>query len=226
MRLPAAVLFDLDGTLLDTSGDLARALNHCLSLRGREAIAPKRVKHLVGHGARALLAAGLSEQGHAPSELEISALVPDFLSYYAAHIAEDTHAYPGLLNVLDELKARGVAMGVCTNKPELLSHQVLAATGLTNYFLAVVGGDSLDVRKPDPEHLWATHRAMGATGSAIMVGDSDVDIRAAHAASMPIVAVSFGFATVPVATFGPDKVIGHFDELLTAMDEIMQASAF
>ncbi len=225
LAYPDAIVFDLDGTLLDTSIDLAGALNHCLGLSGLAPIAPERVKHLVGHGARALLGAGLAERHALSGNDAVERLVPEFMRYYAANIAHATLPYPHIVDVLEQLRRAGVALGVCTNKPIALSHQVLAATGLAGYFSAVIGGDSLPVRKPDPEPLLATCRLLGRTGSAMMVGDSEVDIIAAKAAGMKVIAVSFGFGSDTLAACNPDALIDSYADFLPTMHRLMGASA-
>jgi phosphoglycolate phosphatase len=209
------VAFDLDGTLADTAPDLAAALNHSLAALGRSGVPAESVRHLIGHGARALLRRGLAASGEA-SEALVDEAFPIFLEYYGAHICDGTRLYPGIDEALDRLAAAGAALAVCTNKAEALSLKLLAELGLESRFAAVVGGDTLPARKPDPAPLLeAIARAGG--GRAAFVGDSIVDAETARAAGVKFVAVSFGFSDRPVETLGADSVIGAYGELVAAL---------
>ena len=212
------VVFDLDGTLADTAPDLATALNHALERLGRATIDPETVRHLVGHGARALLRRGLAVGG-ASDEALVEEGFPHFMDYYAANICAGTTAFTGVDAALDRLRERGVRTAVCTNKPEKLTMLLLDALGWGRRFEAVVGGDTLPVRKPDPAPLReAIARAGG--GSAAFVGDSIVDADTARAAGLPFVAVSFGFLDRPVEALGADAVIDDYDELIGALERL------
>ena len=209
------IVFDLDGTLADTAPDLAAALNHTLVALGREGVPPDSVRHLVGHGARALLRKGLAATG-APSEQLVERGFPIFLEHYAAHICDGTRAYPGVEAALDALHRRGAALAVCTNKPETLTHALIGALGWGRRFAAIVGADTLPVNKPDPAPL---HEAIARAGGgrAVFVGDSITDADTARAAHVPFVAVSFGFSDRPIAALEADCVIDHYDALLPAL---------
>ena len=209
------VAFDLDGTLADTAPDLTAALNHALGVLGRPPIDPESVRHMVGHGARALLSKGLAATGES-SEALIDQGFPIFLDHYTAHIAEGTRAFPGLEAALDELAEMGVALAVCTNKLEGLARELIVALGWEGRFASLVGGDTLPVRKPDPAPLFeAVARAGG--GRAAFVGDSITDTDTARAAGIPCVAVSFGFSDRPADQLGADRLIDHFDDLIPAL---------
>lgn len=209
------VAFDLDGTLADTAPDLAAVLNHVLRELGRPEVPPESVRHLVGHGARALLRNGLAASGEASEEL-VEHGFPLYLEYYAANICVGTRPYPGVEAALDRLAADGARLAVCTNKLESLTHLLLDALGWTSRFDAVVGGDTLAVRKPDPAPLVeAIARARG--GRAAFVGDSITDADTARAAGVPFLAVSFGFSDRPATQLGADAVIDHFDDLPAAL---------
>ncbi|HEY0112019.1 MAG TPA: phosphoglycolate phosphatase [Allosphingosinicella sp.] len=209
------IAFDLDGTLADTAPDLAQALNRTLGSLGRPGVDPGEVRHLVGHGARALLRRGLATSGEA-NEALVEEGFPIFLDHYSRRICEGTRPYPGVEEALDALAGAGVAIAVCTNKPEGLTLQLLDALGWGRRFQAVVAGDTLAVRKPDPAPLLeAIARAGG--GRAAFVGDSIVDADTARAAALPFVAVSFGFSDRPVDQLGADAVIGDYSELLPAL---------
>lgn len=207
--------FDLDGTLADTAPDLTAALNHVLAHFGRPAIAAETVRKLVGHGARALIRRGLAATGESAEALVDEGL-PIFLDHYTDHICEGTRPYDGLERALDVLADEGVALAICTNKPEKLTLQLVEALGWSDRFRAIVGADTLPVRKPDPAPLReAIARAGG--GRAMFVGDSITDADTARAAGLPLVAVSFGFSDRPVEELGADAIIDHYDELLPAL---------
>jgi phosphoglycolate phosphatase len=209
------IAFDLDGTLADTAPDLAAVLNHVLRELGRPEVPADSVRHLVGHGARALLRNGLAASGEAPEEL-VDAGFPLYLDYYASNICVGTRPYPGVEAALERLRAQGVRLAVCTNKLEALTHLLLEALGWSERFDAVVGGDTLPTRKPDPAPLLeAIARAGG--GRAAFVGDSITDAETARAAGVPFVAVSFGFSDRPAQELGADALIDHFDELDAAL---------
>jgi phosphoglycolate phosphatase len=211
------VAFDLDGTLADTAPDLAAALNHALAALGRPHVPEESVRHLIGQGAKALLRRGLAATGEAPESL-VEAGFPIFLDFYGANIARFTRAYPGMEAALDALAARGVALAICTNKAESLTRQLIGALGWQGRFKAVIGGDTLAVRKPDPAPLReAIARAGGGAGRAAFVGDSITDADTARAAAIPFVAVSFGFSDRPVAALGADAVIDSYTGLGAAL---------
>ncbi|MEA3040154.1 MAG: phosphoglycolate phosphatase [Sphingomonadales bacterium] len=212
------VAFDLDGTLADTAADLAAALNHALGRLGRPEVPADGVRHLVGHGARALLKRGLGLSGDA-SETLVEASFPLFIDYYAANICRGTRPYPGVEAALDALGESGAKLAVCTNKAERLTHLLLDALGWHNRFDAVVGGDSLPVRKPDARPLFEAV-ALAGGGRAAFVGDSITDADTARAACIPFVAVSFGFSDRPVEALGADAVIDRYEQLLPALRKL------
>jgi phosphoglycolate phosphatase len=223
--LPATVVFDLDGTLVDTAPDLTAALNVALGMLGRPAVDPATVRHLVGHGARALIERGLALSGGGGAA-EIARALPVFLDHYAAHIAVASRPYTGAEDALDALAAAGVGLAICTNKPVGLSRALIAALGWSDRFAANLGGDSLAVRKPDPHHLLATITAAGGDPrSTVFIGDTAVDVAAARAAQVPVIVVGFGFADRPAAELGGDAVIAHFDALLPTLREVVAVDA-
>lgn len=212
------VAFDLDGTLADTAPDLTAALNHSLGVLGREAVPEESVRHMVGHGARALLTKGLAATGAMTPAL-VDEGFPIFLGYYKKHIADRTRPFPGLEAALDDLAARGVRLAVCTNKLEGLARELVTALGWDGRFASIVGGDTLPVRKPDPAPLFeAIARAGG--GRAAFIGDSITDTDTARAARIPCVAVSFGFSDRPPEQLGADALIDHFDEMIPALERL------
>ena len=212
------IAFDLDGTLADTAPDLAAALNHALERLARPTIEPETVRHLVGHGARALLRRGLATSGPSDEAL-VEQGFPHFMDFYAANICVGTTAFAGVDAALDALRSRGVRTAVCTNKPERLSRLLIEALGWESRFDALIGGDTLPVRKPDPAPLReAIARAGG--GRAAFVGDSIVDADTARAAALPFVAVSFGFLDRPVEELGADAVIDDYSELIGVLETL------
>ncbi len=209
------VVFDLDGTLADTAPDLAAALNHALGALDRPTVDPEGVRHLVGHGAKALLRRGLAASGDAGESL-VEQGFPHFLDFYRANICVGTRAYPHLGEAMDGLAARGVRLAVCTNKRERLTHALLDALGWRGRFAAIVCGDTLGVMKPDPRPLReAIARAGG--GRAAFVGDSITDADTAKAAGVPFVAVGFGYSDRPAAELGADAVIDSYAGLASAL---------
>lgn len=215
------IVFDLDGTLVDTAGDLTASLNHALSTLGRDAIDPAGVRNMVGHGARKLLERGLAATGEMTPELVEAGLKP-FLDYYAANIADHSRPFEGVEEALNQLEADGLKLAICTNKPKALADALVAELGWTNRFRAVLGADSRPWRKPDPRHLTATIEESGGNRT-IFVGDSKTDADTALAAQIPLILVSFGYSTEPVETLGADHLIAHFRELVPAVGRI-QAS--
>ncbi len=214
----AIVGFDLDGTLLDTSGDLAAAVNHALASVDRAPLTVEQVKPMIGGGARHMLAQGMAATGGC-DEATLDVLHKRLLAYYEANISVHTQPFPGVLDALDALAARGVKLGIMTNKIERFARTVLGDLGLTDRFAAIVGGDTVGVAKPDPAPIRAMVDRCGG-GPAAFVGDSVYDVRAARAAGLPVVACSFGFLTGPVADLGADAVIDHYDELVGALERL------
>jgi phosphoglycolate phosphatase len=209
------VAFDLDGTLADTAPDLAASLNHALVRLGRPEVPEEQVRHLIGHGARALLRRGLAASGEASEEL-VEAGYPFFIDYYLDHICVGTRPYPGVEATLETLTAQGIRVAVCTNKAEAITFALFDALGWRDRFDAVVGGDTLKVRKPDPAPLFETIARAGG-GRAVLVGDSITDADTAKAAGVPFVAVSFGFSDRPVAALGAQAIIDDYAELAGAL---------
>lgn len=207
-----AVIFDLDGTLVDTAPDLMGATNHILALMGRRAITMDEVRAFVGHGAKALIARGAVATGEPLDDASLSHYFAEFLRYYEAHIADHSQLFPGVEKLLSRLQDKQVKLGVCTNKLEGLSVRLLKEIGLAPYFGAVVGPDTIHIAKPDPAPYRETLRRLGAERS-VMIGDSETDIKTGKAAGVPVFAVTFGYTPMPVETYNPDAVVSHYDEL-------------
>jgi phosphoglycolate phosphatase len=214
------VVFDLDGTLADTAPDLAAALNHTLTALGRPIVDPESVRHLVGQGAIALLRKGLAASGAADETL-VEHGFPIYLDFYAANVCVGTSLYPGIEAAMDALAARGAKLAICTNKPERLTHKLIDALGWSGRFAAIVGADTLPVRKPLPLPLLEAIARSGG-GRAVFVGDSIVDADTARAAGVPFVAVSFGFSDRPVDQLGADAVIDSYADLVGVLERLSE----
>lgn len=209
-----AVIFDLDGTLVDTAPDLMASTNHVLSLLDRRPITMEEVRAFVGHGAKALIAQGCAATGDALDEKSLSYYHAEFLRYYEKNIAVNSAMFPGVTELLNACETEGFKMGVCTNKVEGLSVRLLDALDLSKYFGAVVGPDTINIAKPDPAPYFETLKRLKVTvKNSIMIGDSETDILTARAAKVPVIAVTFGYTQRPVAEFNPDYLVSHFDEI-------------
>jgi phosphoglycolate phosphatase len=208
------IVFDLDGTLIDTAPDLIDTLNFILARQGLPAVPYETARPLIGGGAKGMIERALVLERRSAAAADVERLYAAFVDHYAAHIADRSRPFPGLEPVLDDLAAAGHQFAVCTNKLEWLSKRLLDALQLSGRFAAICGQDTFGIQKPDPQVFRATVlRAGGEPEHAIMVGDSITDIRTAQAAKVPVVAVDFGYTGVPVRTLGPDRVISSFAEL-------------
>jgi phosphoglycolate phosphatase len=208
-----AVVFDLDGTLIDTAPDLWRATNHVLVNNGRREITLREVQAYVGHGARSLLTRGFSATGSPVDPARLEALYGEFVDYYELHIARESRPFPGCVALLDRLRDAGALLGICTNKLERLSVKLIEALDLRTYFGGIVGPDSVGIAKPDAAPYRETLRRMGAENRiSVMIGDSETDVLTARAAGVKIIGVTFGYTPRPVAEFGPDFLIDKFED--------------
>ena len=215
------VVFDLDGTLVDTAPDLAATMNEVLAREGVGELDPASVRMMVGRGARALIERGLAAAGVGADEDRLERLVTDFLGIYQQRLAVESEPYPGVLEALEALRSSGTLLAVCTNKPMHLSDILLREVGLREQFSALVGGDSLARRKPHPDPLVeAIKRAGGAPEGTVMVGDSITDIETARAVGVPVIGVSFGYTERPMSELHPDRIISHFDQLEAALQSL------
>jgi phosphoglycolate phosphatase len=216
------VVFDLDGTLVDTAPDLINALNFVLDREGLPPVPLHSARNMIGAGARRLIERGLELEGRAASFEDVTRLTSDFIDYYAAHIADASRPFEGLEGALDELGALGYRFAVCTNKLEWLSKLLLDQLGLSSRFSAICGADTFGISKPDPAILQQTiARAGGQLSSAIMVGDAGPDIGVARRAGIPVIGVGFGYTEVPIAELKPDRLITHMRELPGAVQSLM-----
>ncbi len=215
MTIPFQIVgFDLDGTLLDTSRDLGAAVNYALGLIGREPVPHEAISGLIGGGARLMLQRALALTG-GDQHIDQDTLFSELLAYYEAHIAVYTAPYPGAIAMLDDLAAAGIKLAVVTNKREHMAHALFDTIGLSARFTCIIGASRYPL-KPAPDALLAMVAQSGG-GRAAYVGDTTFDTRAAKAAGLPCVAVSFGFADAPVDELGADAVIDHFDQLVPTL---------
>jgi phosphoglycolate phosphatase len=217
-HFPRTIVFDLDGTLVDTAPDLISALNYVLEREGLSAVPLASARNMIGAGARKLIERGLEAEGRLAGTDDISRLTADFIAYYADNIAVASRPFEGLEEALDELAARGCQFAVCTNKLEWLSRRLLDALELTPRFAAICGADTFGVSKPDPAILRQTIvRAGGDIATAIMVGDAGTDVGAARRAGVPVIGCTFGYTDVPIAELKPDRLIEHMRDLPAAV---------
>jgi phosphoglycolate phosphatase len=216
------IVFDLDGTLVDTAPDLINALNFVLDREGLPPVPLHAARNMIGAGARKLIERGLELEDRAATVEDITRLTSDFIDYYAAHIADVSRPFEGLESALDDLASRGYRFAVCTNKLEWLSRLLLDQLGLSGRFSAICGADTFGVSKPDPAILQQTiARAGGQLSAAIMVGDAGPDIGVARRAGIPVIGVEFGYTEVPIADLKPDRLIGHMRDLPAAVESLM-----
>ncbi|WP_316204803.1 HAD family hydrolase [Bradyrhizobium sp. SZCCHNS3004] len=221
MAYARTIVFDLDGTLVDTAPDLIRALNYVLEREGLPALPLASARNMIGAGARKLLERGLEAEGRIVGPEEMNRLTADFIDYYGENIAVASRPFEGLEMALDALAERGCQFAVCTNKLEWLSKRLLDQLGLSGRFAAICGADTFGVAKPDPAILRQTiARAGGDIGAAVMVGDAGTDVGAARRAGVPVIGCTFGYTDVPIAELNPDQLIDHMRDLPAAVEAL------
>ncbi|WP_438274771.1 HAD family hydrolase [Nitrobacter sp.] len=212
------VVFDLDGTLVDTAPDLAAALNFVLNREGLSEVSLPTARSMIGAGVRRMIERGLEREDHPATADDVTRMMGDFIDYYTAHIADKSRPFDGLIEALDDLAARGYRFAVCTNKLEALAKQLLDELELSPRFATICGGDTFGVSKPDPAILLQTiAQAGGRPETTIMVGDAGPDIGVARRASIPVIGVEFGYTEVPIAELKPDRLVAHMRELPAAV---------
>ncbi len=214
----ATIVFDLDGTMIDTAPDLVAATNFTLGEFGMAPVAERIIEPAVAMGAKAMISAAMAAHGRTADDKELARMTELFIAYYRDNIAVHSRPFPGLQDALRTLADEDVLLAVCTNKREELARRLLAALDLEAIFAAISGADTFPVRKPDGRHLLGTIGAAGGNPArAAMIGDSLADAGAARSANVPFVAVSFGYGEKPVDVLEADAVIDHFNELATAL---------
>lgn len=216
------VIFDLDGTLADTSADLIAAANHCFRTLGAgDLLDPTLDAGTAFLGGRAMLRLGLERMG-LPDEAMVNAQYPVLLDAYEGAIDRETYLYPGAVKAVEALRAAGFCTGVCTNKPTRLADILLTRLGVRGLFASLVGADTLPVRKPDPApYLLSVEQAGGQVARSLLVGDTETDYRTARAAGVPVALVTFGPEGAGVARFAPDALLDHFDDLPTLANRLL-----
>lgn len=214
MATPPTIVFDLDGTLVDTARDLVATLNAILTSEGMMPVGFNQAIAMVGSGARVLLESAFASEGRALTEEKLDALFTAFLAHYGDHLTDRSRPYPGAEEILDRFAGDGWQLAVCTNKHEGPARKLLDALGFLGRFAAVAGPDTFGFRKPDPRHLTETIRlAGGSPDNAVMVGDSATDVETALAADVPVVVVDYGYSPISVDQLGATRVISALAEL-------------
>ncbi|HWD66523.1 MAG TPA: HAD hydrolase-like protein [Caulobacteraceae bacterium] len=222
----ATVVFDLDGTLVDTAPDIRAAANQVLMDRGLRSLNLAEVRGLIGHGARGFFIQAFNREEFLVDERELTLATEQFRDLYLADIARESRPFPGAVDALDSLMASGAALTLCTNKAEQQTRALLQALNLSSRFAAIATPETSGAAKPDPAHLLAgIASAGGHPGRSVMVGDSRADADAARAAGVPLVLVDFGYCDEAVAALEPDLTISHFKELPGAVVSLIGADA-
>jgi len=208
------VIFDLDGTLVHTAPDLLCATNHVLAQYGRQPMVLDDILETVSFGAKQMIRRGFELTGDPADEQQLDVMFMRFIDFYIANIAVDSRPFDGCLDLLEKCQAKGMKLGVCTNKHETLAVKLLAELDMLKYFSAIIGPDTINIAKPDPAPYRETvSRIGGNIHKSIMVGDSKIDILTAKAANVPVIALTFGYSDEPIEKLGADYVLGHYDEM-------------
>ncbi|MBI4725048.1 MAG: HAD-IA family hydrolase [Rhodomicrobium sp.] len=216
------VIFDLDGTVADTAGDLIEAANAALIAEGFAPAPAEAIKKGVGYGAKAMLQSALTALGQDAGAEQMQRLTSRLVAHYEENIAVKTRLFPGFEDAAHRLRLSGAKLALCTNKREQLTLKVLSALGIGALFDAVAGGDTFPFHKPDPRHITELVRlAGGELPASIMAGDSEADIAAARAAGIPVIAAAFGYASLPAEELGADAVMSRFEELPSLVSALL-----
>jgi phosphoglycolate phosphatase len=211
------IVFDLDGTLVDSVPDLAGSLDTLMAERGLAPIGVETTRRLIGHGIPNLVRRALGERGVEWEEDAGAVAVKRFTEIYGARVAQETRPYADVETVLEQLAGEGWKMAVCTNKMERFARQIVDHLGLSRFFAVVAGPDTFGVGKPDPRHLTETAAAAGGAHPVLFVGDSEVDIATGKAAGVPVIALTYGYTKTPLDDLGADRLIDAFAELPEAI---------
>jgi phosphoglycolate phosphatase len=214
MNQRATIIFDLDGTLVDTAPDLLASLNAVLTRAGHRAVVPTELRNLVGHGVRRLFERAFAETGEEVSPEQLTKYCEEFLVHYRANIARESRPFPGVPETLKRLADAGISLGVCTNKPQELTELLLSQLKLAHYFMVVIGSGRAAFNKPDARHIYEVIDGLkGERGHAVLVGDSPVDVAAARAANIPVIVMSYGYTPTSVHEMGADQVLDDFADV-------------
>jgi phosphoglycolate phosphatase len=221
-----ALLFDLDGTLVDTAPDLLGALNAVLISEERQTVDPTTLRHMVGHGARALIEQAMAATGERAAPERLPQLVDRFIAHYRAHIVDGSRAFPGVEETLVQLRRGGARLAVLTNKPQVLTEPILENLNLAQHFAVICGAGRYDYNKPDARVVEHVVRELGGEGTgAVMIGDSVTDVATARAANIPVVLLSYGYTPESVHTLGGDLVIDDFSDVPDAVWRLLRHTA-
>lgn len=219
-----SITFDLDGTLVDTAPDLVRVLNAVITPNGLAPVAVDDARSLIGFGSMAMIKQAYRDANVALSEPKAINIQREFLNLYAEDLSQVSTAYPGVVEVLSQLKRAGARLSVCTNKPGAMARPLLQQLGLSQFFERIVGSGDDVPTKPAAEHIFAAvgHRGGEHRGSSkiVMVGDGAPDVFAARAAKVPVILMSYGYSPISVHTFGADAVLRNFRELPSALNAL------
>ena len=221
------IVFDLDGTLIDTAPDLIRATNHVLATKDLPALDADLLRPNISFGARSMIETGLKIHGMDYSERLLNELFEEFLAFYTDNIAIDSRPFDGIVPLLEYYRASGTRLAVCTNKREDMTITLLKALKLFDQFDAIAGRDTFDVFKPHPAHLTQTiDLAGGSAARAIMVGDSQTDIKTAEAATIPVIGVTFGYSDPPMEQLNPTRMIGSYSQFEQTVTNLLNSDIF
>jgi len=226
MSWPKAILFDLDGTLVDSAADMAGALNHVFSEDGFAELSIPAVTRMIGGGIPLLIERALVAHGETTSKERVDEIYPRYRDAYVSRAVETTRPFPGIVQLLETYRDAGVGLGVCTNKPEDVSHVILDKLDLTTFFGVVIGGDTLPVKKPDPAPVLEGLKQLGCEPlSGLMVGDSAADANAAKAAGVRAILVTFGYSQEPIHELPNDGIVDSYSEFPDAVARLASMSA-
>lgn len=219
--MPRAVVWDLDGTLIDSAPDLADALNILLREHGREERRPEDVRDMIGGGVAALIERGFGRNASALTQSGAQSLVNRFMEIYRDRAILKTRLYEDAMQILQALSGNGIIHGICTNKPRGVSMDIIAGLGIADRFGSVIGGDSTRAKKPDAIPLLACLEQLAVDeNEAVMIGDSAADVGAARAAGLPVVLVTYGYSREPVASLGADALADRLDQIPSLLREL------
>ena len=225
MKFPKAVVFDLDGTLVDSAQDIARAINAGFEVMGTPPFTAHDVHRLVGEGAIVAINRAAASAGVSLTEEKRALVMERFFAKYREVSAEGNGLYPGAKDLLRNLRARGVKTALCTNKAEPVAHIAVKALGIADLLDVVVGARDDRPRKPFADMVRACIDPVGVSArDAVMIGDSKADLGAARAAGVPIILTSFGYSTIPLADLQPDAIVGHLDDVIGLLSKVMRAT--
>ncbi|QCI66730.1 HAD hydrolase-like protein [Phreatobacter stygius] len=220
------IVFDLDGTLVDTHPDLIGTLSWLLEAEGLDPVDLVQAKNLIGHGMKPMIEKALKLQGRGSTQDEIDEVFGRYVVAYEKRIAAASRPYPGIVAALDHFAAEGMLLAVCTNKLHRLAVKLLDELDLTRHFQVITGFDTYPVRKPHPDHLIFTIRdAGGDPAKAVMIGDSETDIRTAQAARVPLVAYSGGYTAIPLPELNPDVILDDYHDLPATVARLLAQAA-